>query len=261
MCSGRSSPRESSGHGAREPDEGGSTTDRLLPAGWRPDRLIGNGGAMADLAVDERLFLLSRSACGRDRSLTGINTPLAAATLVVLEATGAIEVVEGRVVVPGAEPPRRHLRIVRDVVADSRRTRSLPYWLGRLPRAVRLQENVGSSLAERLVVGDRRRSRLGVPIREFPPADLGLARGVQRDVHEVLAGADTEPDPMGRLLAGLVGSAGLIASVVEPVDRRLARRRAGQFLGESAIGAAAARCVTIEWNCPRARLAGLAQLR
>lgn len=218
---------------------------------------------MADLTLDERLFLLSRAPSGRDRSLTGrITTPLAGATLAALHDLGAIEVADGHVVARrGQELSRWHLENVRNVVADTYRWRTVSYWLDRLPWLVPLQENVGCSLAERRIVRDGRHRMLAVPIKRFPPSDLGTVQRVSREMLDVLTRIDAEPEPPDRLLAGLVSSAGLVASLVEPADRRFADRRARQYLRESSIGAAVARSVAIEWNCPRASLAALAHFR
>lgn len=218
---------------------------------------------MADLTTDERLFLLSRSAGGRDRSLTGgLDIPLAAATLAALDDLGAVDVAGDRVVaVAGPDLSRPHLQAARDVIADAAAPRTVTHWLHRLPRVLRLQENVGSTLADRGIVQDGGRRILTVRVKRFRPSDPDVACRVARETQEILTGRHADPDPAARLLSGLVGSAGLLASLVEPADRRRARRRARELLRASVIGTAVLGAVATEWNCPRARLAALAQAR
>lgn len=195
---------------------------------------------MTDLTLDEELFLITRDpGTGRDLSSVGIDAPLAGAVLIGLADAGAIEIVDGRVRArKAARMPRPHLQAALDLIASIARDRKPGHWVGRLPRTLGLQEQVGLSLVERGILRDERSRFLGITIKRFPQADPSPVEEIRRRVVAALTGADPMPAPRTRLLAGLLGPADMVKKLVERPDRRDARRRAKDFLAEAPVGGA-----------------------
>lgn len=193
---------------------------------------------MGDLTLDEELFLLSRDpVSGRDRSSVGIDAPLAGAVLIALAVAAAISLEDGRVVAHRhAVLPRPHLQDALGVIAGDRKHRKPQHWLGRLPRAVGLQERIGVGLAGRGILRDERGSFLGITIKRFPDADPGPRAALEARVRAALTGTDPDPDPRTRLLAGLVGPADLVRKLVARPERRAAGKRAKEYTREAPMG-------------------------
>lgn len=198
---------------------------------------------MNDLTLDEQLFLLSRDPqSGRDRSSMGIDTPLAGAVLIVLAEAGAITITDGRVHAnTAATVPRPHLQAALDLIASEGRPRKPSHWLRRLPGALRLQETIGLALAGRGVVRDDRGSVLGFTLKRFPDTGPEPRAGIAARVSAALTGK--EPDPSTRLLAGLVGAADLVKTLVRRSERRAAGKAAKAYLREVPVGGAVADAV------------------
>lgn len=195
---------------------------------------------MTDLTLDEELFLLSRDPdSGRDRAPSGIDPVLAGAVLIGLTQAGAITIEDGRVVATDAAAlPRPHLTAAWKAIADEPKPRRPRGWVQRLPSRLGLQEQVGLSLVERGILADARSSFLGITIKRFPERDPRPGAEVRARVVGALTGADPEPAQRTRILAGLLGAAGLVRRLVERPDRRAAGRRAQAYLREGPVGEA-----------------------
>lgn len=193
---------------------------------------------MGDLTLDEELFLISRDpASGRDRSSVGIDVPLAGAVLITLAVAAAITLEDGRVVPHKyATLPRPHLQDALGLLAASDRPRKPRHWLNRLPRKLALQETMGVALAERGIVLDERGSFVGVTVKRFPDAGPEPRSELEARLAAALTGAEPDPDPRTRLLAGLLGPADLVKKLVPRPERRAAGKRAKAFTEEAPLG-------------------------
>lgn len=200
---------------------------------------------MGDLTLDEELFLISRDpVSGRDRSSVGIDVPLAGAVLITLAVAAAITLEDGRVVPHRyASLPRPHLQDALALLAGSDRPRKPGHWLNRLPRRLALQETMGVALAERGILLDERSTVLGITVKRFPDAGPEPRGELEARLRAALTGADPDPDPRTRLLAGLLGPADLVKKLVERPERRAARKRARAFTEEAPLGGEVAEVV------------------
>lgn len=193
---------------------------------------------MADLTLDEELFLISRDpVSGRDRSSVGIDVPLAGAVLITLAVAAAITLEDGRVVPHHyAELPRPHLQDALAQLAAADRPRRPGYWLTRLPRRLSLQETIGVALADRGIVADERGSVLGVTVKRFPDVGPEPRAELEARLAAALTGREPDPGPRTRLLAGLLGPADLVRKLVERPERRAAGKRATAFTEDAPLG-------------------------
>lgn len=193
---------------------------------------------MAELTLDEELFLISRDpVSGRDRSSVGIDAPLAGAVLISLAVAAAITIEDDRVVAHTyATLPRPHLQAALDAMAADARPRKPSHWLTKLPRTLRLQETLGVALAGRGIVRDERGSFLGITVKRFPDAGPEPRASLEARLAAALTGADPDPEPRTRLLAGLLGPADLVKKLVARPGRRAAGKRAKAFTEEAPLG-------------------------
>lgn len=193
---------------------------------------------MIGLTLDEELFLVSRDPrSGRDRSSVGIDAPLAGAVLIALAVAAAITLEDGRVVAHRhATLPRPHLQAALDALAADPHPRAPAHWLTALPRTLVLQETLGVALAGRGVVRDERRRILGIAVLRFPDAGPEPRASLEARLTAALTGADPDPEPRTRLLAGLLGPADLVRKLVARPGRSAAGRRAEAFTEEAPLG-------------------------
>jgi hypothetical protein len=193
-----------------------------------------------EFTVAEGLLLLALDDAKGSAGTTPTDPGLAGALLVDLGRAGAL-LVEGKELHPVGGVAVEHPVLARAhaVIAASSKPRTAKSWVGRLPRELKpLTETVAGPLVDRGVLTEQRTKVLGLfPSTRFPEADPGPERQLRARLRDELV-AGRAPDERDALLIGLLEPLGLLTSLVDRKERRVARSRAKEIAEQGVAGSA-----------------------
>jgi hypothetical protein len=173
---------------------------------------------------------------------------LAAAVLTDLAEAGAVAL-EGGKVVPVATAPPAHPVLARALaaVADDPEHRDPRSGVPRLARALEpVLATVAAPLVERGVLGEERRTFLGLPAgTRYPERDPRPERALRERLHRVLV-EGAEPSGHDALLVGLLRTLNLVDASVAKEHRRAARARAKEVADRGVAGGAVQQAVQVQ---------------
>ena len=187
---------------------------------------------MNRLLLVEDVFLLGHDDdSGRNTASLGLPGALAGALLLDLAEQDVVRVEADDVHPTGNEPSHPLLRRAAAALREQEKTRSVSWWLARLPRELKpLDRSIGESLVERGILGEEQGKVLGIfSSTRWPELDPAPERALRAELRDALLGT-ADPSTRVLLLIGLLHHQGMVDGLVDKPDRKRARRRAGELV-------------------------------
>jgi hypothetical protein len=198
-----------------------------------------------ELTLAEEILLLGLDDEKGSSGIVVAHAALAGATLADLAEAGAVALEDGKVV-PVVEGPPTHPVLARALaaVAGDPKHRDPRSWVPRLAQALKpVLATVAAPLVERGVLGEERRTFLGLPAgTRYPERDPLPERALRERLHRVLV-EGAEPSGHDALLVGLLRTLNLVDASVAKEHRRAARARAKEVADQGVAGKAVQQAV------------------